>query len=69
MKSRVVGANSSTTLHLPGAVQTAPRAFLPPDETGNARLRRLDTSLHMIEAAFPQVSTDIEVSRLTSRMQ
>ncbi|MFF5313644.1 hypothetical protein [Streptomyces massasporeus] len=60
--------NSSTTLHLPGALQTAPRAFLPPDEAGNARLRQLDTSLHMIEAAFPQVGTDIEVCRLTSRM-
>ncbi|MFF8874542.1 hypothetical protein [Streptomyces massasporeus] len=60
--------NSSTTLHLPGALQTAPRAFLPPDEAGNARLRRLDTSLHLIEAAFPQVGTDIEVCRLTSRM-
>ncbi|MEW2810818.1 hypothetical protein AB0929_27530 [Streptomyces massasporeus] len=60
--------NSSTALHLPGALQGAPRAFLPPDEAGNARLRQLDTSLHMIEAAFPQVSTDIEVCRLTSRM-
>ncbi|MEU0896551.1 hypothetical protein [Streptomyces massasporeus] len=60
--------NSSTTLHLPGALQGAPRAFLPPDEAGNARLRQLDTSLHMIEAAFPQVGTDIEVCRLTSRM-
>ncbi|MFJ4277537.1 hypothetical protein [Streptomyces massasporeus] len=60
--------NSGTTLHLPGALQTAPRAFLPPDEAGNARLRQLDTSLHMIEAAFPQVGTDIEVCRLTSRM-
>ncbi|MFJ7181878.1 hypothetical protein ACIQXA_37250 [Streptomyces massasporeus] len=60
--------NPSTTLHLPGALQTAPRAFLPPDEAGNARLRQLDTSLHMIEAAFPQVGTDIEVCRLTSRM-
>ncbi|MFF7043831.1 hypothetical protein ACIP4T_09160 [Streptomyces massasporeus] len=60
--------NSGTTLHLPGALQTAPRAFLPPDEAGNARLRQLDTSLQMIEAAFPQVSTDIEVCRLTSRM-
>ncbi|MEU2915034.1 hypothetical protein ACFYM3_39035 [Streptomyces massasporeus] len=31
-------------------------------------MRQLDTSLHMIEAAFPQVGTDIEVCRLTSRM-
>ncbi|MGW1952729.1 hypothetical protein ACWCPI_08165 [Streptomyces sp. NPDC001920] len=51
-----------------GALRSAPRAFLPPDEEGHARLRRLDASLRVIEAAFPQVSTDIEVCRLTCAM-
>ncbi|WP_328407203.1 transposase [Streptomyces violaceus] len=60
--------HSSTTLHMDGALQLAPRTFLPPDAEGHARLRQLDTSLRMIEAAFPQVSTDTEVCRLTSRM-
>ncbi|MFC9504774.1 hypothetical protein [Streptomyces sp. NPDC057002] len=60
--------HSSTTLPVEGALQLAPRAFLPPDEEGYARLTQLDTSLRMIEAAFPQVSTDTEVCRLTSRM-
>ncbi|UXY31442.1 hypothetical protein [Streptomyces sp. HUAS TT20] len=59
---------SSATLHVEGALQLASRAFLPPDEEGYARLRHLDTSLDMIEAAFPQVSTDIEVCRLTCAM-
>ncbi|MFF8012883.1 hypothetical protein [Streptomyces sp. NPDC007929] len=60
--------HSGTTLHLPGALRAAPRVFLPPDEAGTTRLRKLDASLDMIEAAFPQVGTDIEVCRLTSRM-
>ncbi|MEV5106579.1 hypothetical protein ACFQ7G_08800 [Streptomyces massasporeus] len=60
--------HAGTTLHLPGALQTAPRAFLPPDEAGSTRLRQLDASLRMIEAGFPQVGTDVEVCRLTSRM-
>ncbi|MEV5954002.1 hypothetical protein AB0M11_09560 [Streptomyces sp. NPDC051987] len=59
---------SRTTLHVPGALQPAPRAFLPPDEEGHARLKRLDTGLRMIEAAFPQVGTDIELCRLTCAM-
>ncbi|MEV0182277.1 hypothetical protein AB0I54_23705 [Streptomyces sp. NPDC050625] len=59
---------SSTTLRVEGALHLAQRAFLPPDEEGYARLGRLDTSLRMIEAAFPQVSTDIEVCRLTCTM-
>ncbi|MGW7378219.1 hypothetical protein [Streptomyces sp. NPDC054794] len=61
-------AHSGTTLHVEGALRTAPRAFLPPDEEGDARLRRLDTSLRLIGEAFPQVSTDIELCRLTSTM-
>ncbi|WP_316767886.1 hypothetical protein [Streptomyces sasae] len=60
--------HSSTTLHVEGALHLAQTAFLPPDEEGYARLRRLDTSLRMIEAAFPQVSTDVEMCRLTSTM-
>ncbi|MFF5475797.1 hypothetical protein ACFY5C_00360 [Streptomyces sp. NPDC012935] len=59
---------SSTTLHVKGALNPAPRAFLPPDEEGYARLRRLDAGLRVIEAAFPQVSTDVEVCRLTCTM-
>jgi hypothetical protein len=59
---------SGTALHVEGALRLAPRAFLPPDEEGYARLKRLDTSLRVIEEAFPQVSTDVEVCRLTSRM-
>ncbi|MGW7256703.1 hypothetical protein [Streptomyces sp. NPDC054834] len=64
----LISPHSSTTLHVEGALQLAQRAFLPPDEEGYARLRRLDTSLRTIEAAFPQVSTDIEVCRLTCVM-
>ncbi|MER6078266.1 hypothetical protein [Streptomyces sp. NPDC001833] len=60
--------HSGTTLHLPGALHQAPREFLPPDEEGYARLRHLDTRLRMIEAAFPEVSTDVEVCRLTCTM-
>lgn len=59
---------SGTTLHVEGALRLTPRAFLPPDEEGEARLKRLDAGLRMIEEAFPQVSTDVEVCRLTSRM-
>ncbi|WAZ25839.1 hypothetical protein STRCI_007363 [Streptomyces cinnabarinus] len=58
----------ATPLRVAGAIQPAPRAFLPPDEEGQARLRRLDASLRLIEAAFPQVSTDAEVCRLTCTM-
>ena len=54
-----------TTLRVEGALRLAPRALLPPDEEGYARLRRLDTRLRTIEAAFPQAGTDIEVCRLT----
>ena len=61
-------SGTSTTLPVEGALQLVPHTFLPPDEAGYTRLRQLDTSLSMIEAAFPQVSTDIEVCRLTSRM-
>ncbi|WP_369211435.1 hypothetical protein [Streptomyces flavofungini] len=57
-----------TTLRLEGALQSAPRAFLPPDEEGRTRLRLLDAGLHVIEEAFPQVSTDAEVCRLTCVM-
>lgn len=60
--------DSGTTLHVEGALQLAQRAFLPPDEAGYARLRHLDAGLRTIEAAFPQVSTDIEVCRLTCMM-
>ncbi|MDH6213829.1 hypothetical protein [Streptomyces pseudovenezuelae] len=58
----------STTLQVEGALHLARPAFLPPDEEGYARLRHLDTSLRVIEAAFPQVSTDTEVCRLTCMM-
>ncbi|NUP16396.1 MAG: hypothetical protein HOZ81_09890 [Streptomyces sp.] len=51
-----------------GAFQLAQPAFLPPDEEGKARLRHLDAGLRLIEAAFPQVSTDAEVCRLTCTM-
>lgn len=57
-----------TTLHLEGALQQAQPAFLPPDAEGQARLRRLDTGLRVIEAAFPQVGTDVELCRLTCAM-
>ncbi|SBT92515.1 hypothetical protein GA0115233_104632 [Streptomyces sp. DI166] len=57
-----------TALHLEGALQPAPDAYLPPDEAGQARLRRLEASLRLIESAFPQVGTDIEVCRLTCEM-
>lgn len=57
-----------TTLHVEGAFRLAQPAFLPPDEEGYARLGHLDTSLRMIEAAFPQVATDVEVCRLTCAM-
>ena len=60
--------HSGTTLRVEGALHLAQPAFLPPDEQGYARLKRLDTSLRMIEAAFPQVSTDIEICRLTCTM-
>ncbi|MFG2958113.1 hypothetical protein ACGF5O_30910 [Streptomyces sp. NPDC048291] len=60
--------HAATTLHLAGALRPAPRAFLPPDEEGYARLKRLDAGLRTIEAAFPQVSTDIELCRLTCAM-
>ncbi|MGV9456230.1 hypothetical protein [Streptomyces sp. NPDC003635] len=60
--------HTGTTLHVEGALRLAPGPFLPPDEEGHARLRRLDTSLRLIEAAFPQVSTDAEVCRLTCAM-
>ncbi|MEU6196206.1 hypothetical protein [Streptomyces sp. NPDC047061] len=59
---------AGTTLHVEGALQLVPRAFLPPDEEGYARLKRLDTGLRLIEAAFPQVSTDVELCRLTCAM-
>ncbi|MGI5460507.1 hypothetical protein ACQEWB_46535 [Streptomyces sp. CA-249302] len=58
----------STTLPVQGALHLARPAFLPPDEEGQARLRRLDTSLRLIEAAFPQIGTDIEICRLTCTM-
>ena len=58
----------ATTLRLEGALQLAPCAFLPPDEEGYGRLKHLDTCLGLIEAAFPQVSTDIEICRLTCTM-
>ncbi|MCD9874470.1 hypothetical protein LJ657_12415 [Streptomyces sp. NR30] len=57
-----------TTLHLEGALHLARPAFLPPDEEGYARLRHLDAGLRVIETAFPEVSTDIEVCRLTCTM-
>ncbi|MEU2337717.1 hypothetical protein ABZ770_20785 [Streptomyces sp. NPDC006654] len=57
-----------TTLRVDGALHLAQRAFLPPDEEGYARLRHLDTSLRLIEAAFPQVATDAELCRLTCLM-
>ncbi|MEV0174292.1 hypothetical protein AB0I00_24620 [Streptomyces sp. NPDC050803] len=60
--------HTGTTLHVEGALHLAPRAFLPPDEEGHARLRRLDAGLRVIEAAFPQVATDVEVCRLTCAM-
>ncbi|MFD4510981.1 hypothetical protein [Streptomyces sp. NPDC058457] len=60
--------HAGTTLHVEGALQLAPRTFLPPDEEGYARLKRLDTGLRTIEAAFPQVSTDAEICRLTCTM-
>ncbi|MFJ9722203.1 hypothetical protein ACIRP3_05565 [Streptomyces sp. NPDC101209] len=58
----------STSLRVEGALHLARPAFLPPDEEGIARLRRLDASLSLIEAAFPQVGTDIEICRLTCAM-
>lgn len=58
----------STSLHVEGALHLARPAFLPPDEEGLARLKRLDAGLRVIEEAFPQVSTDVEVCRLTSMM-
>ncbi|WP_150134987.1 hypothetical protein [Streptomyces hyaluromycini] len=60
--------HTGTTLHVEGALRLAPRAFLPPDEEGYARLKRLDASLRMIEAAFPEVGTDAEICRLTCTM-
>jgi hypothetical protein len=58
----------STRLQVEGALHLAQTAFLPPDEEGHARLRQLDAGLRLIEAAFPQVSTDAEVCRLTCAM-
>ncbi|MFJ4077841.1 hypothetical protein ACIP2Z_02680 [Streptomyces iakyrus] len=58
-------AESSTALRVEGALHLARPAFLPPDEEGYSRLRRLDAGLRVIEEAFPQVGTDIEVCRLT----
>ncbi|MGW3098339.1 hypothetical protein ACWDCC_33425 [Streptomyces sp. NPDC001102] len=58
----------STSLRVEGALHLARPAFLPPDEEGIARLRRLDASLSLIEAAFPQVGTDVEICRLTCAM-
>ncbi|MGW3116527.1 hypothetical protein ACWDBW_05115 [Streptomyces sp. NPDC001107] len=60
--------HSSTTLQVAGAIHLARPAFLPPDEEGHARLRHLDAALRVIEAAFPQVATDIEICRLTCTM-
>ncbi|MGW2719234.1 hypothetical protein [Streptomyces sp. NPDC001492] len=60
--------HSSTTLQVAGAIHLARPAFLPPDEEGQARLRHLDAALRVIEAAFPQVATDIEICRLTCTM-
>ena len=59
---------SGTTVRVEGALHLARPAFLPPDEAGLARLRHLDTGLRLIEAAFPQVATDIELCRLTCVM-
>ncbi len=59
---------SGTTLRVEGALHPAPRAFLPPDEEGHARLRRLDARLRLIAEAFPQVTSDIELCRLTCAM-
>ncbi|MER6676624.1 hypothetical protein [Streptomyces sp. NPDC000983] len=59
---------AGTTLHMEGALRTASRAFLEPDDEGRARLKRLDAALSVIEAAFPQVRTDIELCRLTCAM-
>ncbi|MHC3467239.1 hypothetical protein ACYF6T_00855 [Streptomyces sp. 7R007] len=59
---------AGTALRVEGALHLARPAFLPPDEEGHARLRHLDAGLRVIEAAFPQVGTDIEVCRLTSAM-
>ena len=60
--------HSGTTLQVEGAFRLPQRALLPPDEEGYARLRHLDSSLRLIEAAFPQVSTDAEICRLTCAM-
>ena len=64
----LISPRSSTTLQVAGALHLARPAFLPPDEEGQARLRHLDAGLRMIETAFPQVSTDVEVCRLTCTM-
>ncbi|MEV6942625.1 hypothetical protein AB0N07_11605 [Streptomyces sp. NPDC051172] len=64
----LISPRSSTTLPLEGALHLARPAFLPPDEEGYARLRHLDAGLRVIEAAFPQVATDIELCRLTCTM-
>lgn len=60
--------DGGTTLRVEGALHLAQPAFLPPDEEGYARLKRLETALGLIEAAFPQVSTDVEICRLTCVM-
>nr|WP_079083289.1 hypothetical protein [Streptomyces antibioticus] len=57
-----------SALRLEGALRSARPAYLPPDEQGLARLRQLDAGLRVIEAAFPQVRTDVEICRLTCTM-
>ncbi|MFF4362703.1 hypothetical protein [Streptomyces sp. NPDC001604] len=64
----LISPRSSTTLEVAGALHLGQPAFLPPDEEGYARLRHLDAGLRMIETAFPQVSTDVEICRLTCTM-
>ncbi|CCK25460.1 hypothetical protein BN159_1081 [Streptomyces davaonensis JCM 4913] len=64
----LISPHPGATLHVEGALQLVSPAFLPPDEEGHARLRRLDASLRMIEEAFPEVGTDIEVCRLSCMM-
>ena len=59
---------SDTTLRVEGALHLPQPVYLPPDEEGYARLKRLEKSLGLIEAAFPQVATDVEICRLTCLM-
>ncbi|MFE0675620.1 hypothetical protein [Streptomyces sp. NPDC058867] len=56
---------AGTALRVEGALRAASRTLLPPDEEGLARLKRLDAALGVIQAAFPQVGTDVEMCRLT----